>query len=221
MHVLLVEDDELIARGVCAGLAFAEFTVDHVSTLSQAEAALDVFHTDVIILDLSLPDGDGLAALKRWRREGLLTPVLILTARDAVPDKVAGLSAGGDDYLPKPFDLDELIARLHALHRRTQGRAESRIQHGNIEFDPVARQVWKDGKPITLPRRELTLLETLFNARGTLLSNEQLKERLYGFDTEVESNAINVHIHHLRRKLGNHIVETVRGVGYRLGPATP
>ncbi|SRR5690554_586701 len=218
MHVLLVEDDELIARGIRAGLELADVTVDHVTTLSQASTALDLFHTDVVLLDLSLPDGDGLEALKQWRRNGLLTPVLILTARDAVPDKVAGLSAGGDDYLPKPFDVDELIARLHALHRRTQGRAQSRIQHGNIEFDPVARQVWQDNKPITLPRRELVLLETLFNARGTLLSNEQLKERLYGFDTEVESNAINVHIHHLRRKLGNHIVETVRGVGYRLGP---
>jgi len=218
MHVLLVEDDELIARGIRAGLELADVTVDHVTTLSQASTALDLFHTDVVLLDLSLPDGDGLEALKQWRRNGLLTPVLILTARDAVPDKVAGLSAGGDDYLPKPFDVDELIARLHALHRRTQGRAQSRIQHGNIEFDPVARQVWQDNEPITLPRRELVLLETLFNARGTLLSNEQLKERLYGFDTEVESNAINVHIHHLRRKLGNHIVETVRGVGYRLGP---
>jgi len=217
MHVLLVEDDELIARGIRAGLELADVTVDHVTTLNQASTALELFHTDVILLDLSLPDGDGLDTLKHWRREGLLTPVLILTARDAVPDKVAGLSAGGDDYLPKPFDLDELIARLHALHRRTQGRAQPRIQHGNIEFDPVARQVWQDNKPISLPRRELVLLETLFNARGTLLSNEQLKERLYGFDTEVESNAINVHIHHLRRKLGNHIVETVRGVGYRLG----
>lgn len=219
MHVLLVEDDELIARGICAGLELADITVDHVPTLSQANTAVELFHTDVIVLDLSLPDGDGMDALKRWRREGLLTPVLILTARDAVPDRVAGLSAGGDDYLPKPFDLDELIARLHALQRRTQGRAESRIQHGNIEFDPAARQVWQGGEPITLPRRELVLLETLFNARGTLLSNEQLKERLYGFDTEVESNAINVHIHHLRRKLGNNIVETVRGVGYRLGTA--
>lgn len=218
MHVLLVEDDELIARGIRAGLELADVTVDHVTTLSQASTALELFHTDVILLDLSLPDGDGLETLKHWRRDGLLTPVLILTARDAVPDKVAGLSAGGDDYLPKPFDLDELIARLHALHRRTQGRAQPRIQHGNIEFDPVARQVWQNSEPITLPRRELVLLETLFNARGTLLSNEQLKERLYGFDTEVESNAINVHIHHLRRKLGNHIVETIRGVGYRLGP---
>src|SRR5699024_684588 len=217
MHVLLVEDDDLIARGISAGLELADITMDHVGTLSHAQAAFENFHTDVIILDLSLPDGDGLSALKKWRGAGLTTPVLILTARDAVPDKVAGLSAGGDDYLPKPFDLDELIARLHALHRRTQGRAQPRIQHGNIEFDPVARQVWQDNKPISLPRRELVLLETLFNARGTLLSNEQLKERLYGFDTEVESNAINVHIHHLRRKLGNHIVETVRGVGYRLG----
>lgn len=218
MHILLVEDDDLIARGICAGLGLADFTVDHVATLNQANAALEIFHTDVIILDLSLPDGDGLDALKNWRRQGLLTPILILTARDAVPDKVAGLSAGGDDYLPKPFDLDELIARLHALQRRTQGRAQPKIQHGNIEFDPVARQVWQHNEPITLPRRELTLLETLFNARGTLLSNEQLKERLYGFDTEVESNAINVHIHHLRRKLGNQIIETIRGVGYRLGP---
>lgn len=218
MHILLVEDDDLIARGICAGLALADITVDRVATLSQADSALKTFHTDVIILDLSLPDGDGLNALKNWRRQGLLTPILILTARDAVPDKVAGLSAGGDDYLPKPFDLDELIARLHALQRRTQGRAQPRIQHGNIEFDPIARQVWQNNNPISLPRRELTLLETLFNARGTLLSNEQLKERLYGFDTEVESNAVNVHIHHLRRKLGNQIVETIRGVGYRLGP---
>src|SRR5699024_11948462 len=138
MHVLLVEDDELIARGIRAGLELADVTVDHVTTLSQAGTALELFHTDVILLDLSLPDGDGLETLKHWRRDGLLTPVLILTARDAVPDKVAGLSAGGDDYLPKPFDLDELIARLHALHRRTQGRVQPRIQYCNIEFITMA-----------------------------------------------------------------------------------
>lgn len=217
MHVLLVEDDALIARGIQAGLKLSDIIVDHVETLSQAQAALDVFHTDVIILDLSLPDGDGLTALKQWRNNGLNTPVLILTARDAVPDRVAGLSAGGDDYLPKPFDLDELIARLRALQRRNQGRATPVIQHGNVEFDPVARQARLNGEPVDLPRRELTLLETLLNARGTLLSTEQIKERLYGFDTDVESNAINVHIHHLRRKLGSNIVETVRGLGYRLG----
>lgn len=218
MHVLLVEDDDLIARGIAAGLTFADITMDHVGTLSHAQAAFESFHTDVIILDLSLPDGDGLTALKKWRDNGLQTPVLILTARDAVPDKVAGLSAGGDDYLPKPFDLDELIARLRALHRRHQGRASSLIEHGDLVFDPVARQVWLGEQTIDLPRRELILLETLLGARGTLLSNEQLKERLYGFDTEVESNAVNVHIHHLRRKLGSSIVETVRGLGFRLGP---
>ncbi|HLR17158.1 MAG TPA: response regulator [Alcanivoracaceae bacterium] len=221
MHVLLVEDDELIARGIGAGLALADITMDHVASLSHAHAALESFHTDVMILDLSLPDGDGLQALKKWRANGLQTPVLILTARDAVPDRVAGLSAGGDDYLPKPFDLDELIARLRALHRRHQGRAQSLITHGELRFDPVARQVWLGENSIDLPRRELILLETLLNARGTLLSNEQLKERLYGFDTEVESNAVNVHIHHLRRKLGSHIVETVRGLGFRLGPEHP
>jgi len=218
MHVLLVEDDDLIARGISAGLELADITMDHVGTLSHAQAAFENFHTDVIILDLSLPDGDGLSALKKWRGAGLTTPVLILTARDAVPDKVAGLSAGGDDYLPKPFDLDELIARLHALHRRNQGRASRTIQHGELVFDPEARQVWLGGQPIDLPRRELILLETLLSARGALLNNEQLKERLYGFDTEVESNAVNVHIHHLRRKLGSTVVETVRGLGFRLGP---
>lgn len=219
MHVLLVEDDALVASGISAGLEIEGFAVDRVATVAQADTALASLASDVVILDLGLPDGDGLTLLRRWRAAGRRVPVLVLTARDAVADRVAGLSAGGDDYLLKPFDLDELVARVNALLRRAAGFAAPVIDHGAVRFDPASRRVWRDGEPVTLTRRETALLERLLYARGTVLSGEQLKDSLYGFHAEVEGNALNVHIHHLRRKLGRTIVETVRGVGYRLGPA--
>lgn len=219
MHLLLVEDDALVASGIRSGLELEGFTVDHVATAAEADAALATLTSDIVILDLGLPDGDGLSLLRAWRAANQHIPVLILTARDTVADRVAGLSAGGDDYLLKPFDLDELIARIHALLRRASGHAASVISHGPVHFDPSSREVEYHGRPVTLTRRETALLEKLLRTQSAVLTAEQLKDSLYGFATEIEGNALNVHIHNLRRKLGRHIVETVRGVGYRLGRA--
>ncbi len=219
MHVLLVEDDALVASGICAGLATVDFVVDSVPTIKEARRALQSVHSDAVILDRGLPDGDGMQLLEEWRAAGVQTPVLILTARDAVRDRVDGLQSGADDYLIKPFDLDELVARLYALLRRAAGRASGLIRHGALTLDPAARQVSVNGEPVMLSRRELVLLEAFLYAPRSVLSASQLKDSLYGLNDDVESNALNVHIHHLRRKLGNGLIETVRGLGYRLGRA--
>jgi len=218
MHVLVIEDDDLVASGLEAGLALHHCTVDRVRTAREARAVMDQFGCDVVVLDLGLPDGDGLALLSEWRRQDVAAPVLILTARDAVEDRVKGLEAGADDYVLKPFDLDELTARLHALVRRAAGRTVSEVKHGELIVQPSSGKVMLYGKPVHLSRRELALLEKLMNARGAVLSEEQLKDGLYGMDASVESNAMNVHIHHLRRKLYRSVVITERGLGYRLGP---
>lgn len=219
MHVLLTEDNALIASGIVAGLEAQGFTVAHAATAAQADALLRTARFDLLILDLGLPDEDGLHFLQRLRRRGLELPVLILTARDAVAERVSGLQAGADDYLVKPFDLRELAARLHALLRRAAGRATHLIEHGPLTYDPAACAAFMAGKPIDLSRREQALLQALLQHPGRVLSAEQLKDAVYGLGDDVESNALNVHIHHLRRKLGNGIVETVRGLGYRLGAA--
>ncbi|EPW8859268.1 response regulator [Pseudomonas aeruginosa] len=219
MHVLLTEDDDLIASGIVAGLNAQGLTVDRVASAADTQALLQVARFDVLVLDLGLPDEDGLRLLQRLRQQGVDLPVLVLTARDAVTDRVAGLQAGADDYLLKPFDLRELGARLHTLQRRSAGRYVNVIEHGRLSYDPSTRETWLDGRPVELSRREQALLQALLNNRGRILSGEQLKDSVYGFGDEVESNALNVHIHHLRRKLGNAIVQTVRGLGYRLGPA--
>ena len=219
MHVLICEDHDLIASGIVAGLTAQGAVVDRVATASAAEALLKAAQFDVMVLDLGLPDEDGLKLLKRLRQQGQALPVLVLTARDAVTDRVAGLEAGADDYLVKPFDLRELSARLHTLLRRMAGRTVNRIEHGALCHDPSSCQTWLDGQPVDLSRREQALLQALLQHKGRVLSAEQLKDSVYGFGDEVESNALNVHIHYLRRKLGNGIVETVRGLGYRLGPA--
>ncbi|RQG55481.1 DNA-binding response regulator [Pseudomonas aeruginosa] len=218
MHVLLTEDDDLIASGIVAGLNAQGLTVDRVASAADTQALLQVARFDVLVLDLGLPDEDGLRLLQRLRQQGVDLPVLVLTARDAVTDRVAGLQAGADDYLLKPFDLRELGARLHTLQRRSAGRCVNVIEHGRLSYDPSTRETWLDGRPVELSRREQALLQALLNNRGRILSGEQLKDSVYGFGDEVESNALNVHIHHLRRKLGNAIVQTVRGLGYRLGP---
>ncbi|WP_299316130.1 response regulator [uncultured Halomonas sp.] len=217
MHVLLIEDDALVASGIQAGLTVHDFVVDHVMTVAEARSALEAVASDVVILDRGLPDGDGLDLLEEWRAAGVTTPVLVLTARDSVQDRVSGLQGGADDYLIKPFDLDELVARLQALLRRAAGRSRSLIEHGALCLDPVAREVTLDGQPVALSRRELVLLETFLQSPRSVLSADQLKDSLYGMNDEVESNALNVHIHHLRRKLGSQVIETVRGLGYRLG----
>jgi DNA-binding response OmpR family regulator len=215
MRVLLVEDDELIAHGILAGLRAHGLTADAVRTAAQAEAALLAMHCDVVILDLGLPDEDGMSLLRRLRASGMVLPVLVLTARDAVQDRIAGLRAGADDYLLKPFDLDELVARLHALLRRAAGRSVDVMEHGPLRLDPASGEVSLHGQPVVLSRRERALLTALLQARGRILSPDQLKDSLYDFNEEIESNALNVHIHHLRRKLGADVIETVRGVGYR------
>ncbi|MCR3817541.1 response regulator [Pseudomonas aeruginosa] len=210
MHVLLTEDDDLIASGIVAGLNAQGLTVDRVASAADTQALLQVARFDVLVLDLGLPDEDGLRLLQRLRQQGVDLPVLVLTARDAVTDRVAGLQAGADDYLLKPFDLRELGARLHTLQRRSAGRCVNVIEHGRLSYDPSTRETWLDGRPVELSRREQALLQALLNNRGRILSGEQLKDSVYGFGDEVESNALNVHIHHLRRKLGNAIVQTVR-----------
>lgn len=217
MHVLLIEDDLLVASGIQAGLAVYDFVVDPVATLTAARSAMASVSSDVVILDRGLPDGDGLSLLEEWREAGIDVPVLILTARDDVSDRIAGLQGGADDYLIKPFDLDELVARLHALLRRAAGRSRDKVVHGSLCVDPVSREVTMEGRSVVLSRRELVLLESFLKAPRSVLSIGQLKDSLYGMNDEVESNALNVHIHHLRRKLGRDVIETVRGLGYRLG----
>lgn len=219
MHILLIEDDALIASGITAGLRLHAMTVDHVTTAKAAKSALLASHFDILVLDLGLPDDDGMVLLKKLRERGHMLPILVLTARDAIEDRVAGLQAGADDYLLKPFDLGELVARLQALQRRTAGRSTNIVHHGALSFDPASREVTLAGIQIELSRRELALLQALLGHPKQVLTPEQVKDSLYGFEENVESNAINVHIHHLRRKLGPRIVETVRGVGYRLGEA--
>lgn len=217
MHVLLIEDDALVASGIQAGLAVYDFVVDPVTTMGEARSAMDAVSSDVVILDRGLPDGDGMLLLEEWRSAGVDIPVLILTARDAVSDRIEGLHVGADDYLVKPFDLDELVARLQALLRRAAGRSRALIEHGSLSHDPVSREVSVAGRPVSLSRRELVLLEAFLQAPRSVLTAGQLKDSLYGLNEEVESNVLNVHIHHLRRKLGSRVIETVRGLGYRLG----
>ncbi|MDT8879732.1 response regulator [Halomonas saccharevitans] len=217
MHVLLIEDDALVASGIQAGLGVYDFVVDTVGSIGEARSVMETVSSDVVILDRGLPDGDGMTLLEEWRAAGIDVPVLILTARDAVSDRIEGLHVGADDYLVKPFDLDELVARLQALLRRAAGRSRALVEHGALCLDPVSREVTVAGWPVALSRRELVLLEAFLQAPRSVLSAEQLKDSLYGMNEEVESNALNVHIHHLRRKLGSRVIETVRGLGYRLG----
>ena len=216
MRVLLVEDDALLGDGVRAGLTQHGYTVDWVRDGVAAELALRDEDFDLAVLDLGLPRQDGLAVLRKLRAAGKDTPVLILTARDTVADRVAGLDAGADDYLIKPFDLDELSARLRALTRRRAGRTSSVIRYQDLELDPAARSLTQSGQAVILTARELAIFEALMNNIGRALSKERLEEALYGWDEGVESNAIEVHIHHLRKKLGKDRIKTVRGIGYLL-----
>ena len=217
MHVLLVEDNALVASGVKAGLQLQGFGVDVVGCAAQADAAIKSSHFDVCVLDLGLPDEDGLHLLVRWRSQGLALPVLVLTARDAVDQRIEGLQTGADDYLVKPFDLHELASRLHALLRRAAGRSVDWIVLGDVQVDLAAGRARREGQSVDLSRREWALLRALLQSPGRVLNLEQLRDSLYGYSQDVESNAVNVHVHHLRRKLGADMVETVRGVGFRLG----
>jgi DNA-binding response OmpR family regulator len=217
VHVLLVEDDHLVAGGIVAGLRLHGLTVDHVASARLAQSALATSQFDICVLDLGLPDQDGIVLLTHWRAQGEEIPVILLTARDAVAHRIKGLLAGADDYMLKPFDLDELVARLHALLRRASGRTVDRIEHGGLSFTASSGEATLHGAPVDLTRRERALLRALLQRPQQILSADQLRDSVYGFETEVESNAVNVHVHHLRRKLGADVVETVRGIGYRLG----
>ncbi len=216
MRVLLVEDDAILGDGIKSGLSQVGFDVDWAQTCDDGRLAVTSNSYEALILDLGLPDESGLNLLGELRTANNPIPVLILTARDALQDKLAGFSRGADDYLVKPFELDELIARLRALVRRYHGRAGTIIQYGTIEIDPDARTISQRGMPIDLPHREFTLLEDLVENQGRVLSRSQLEQSLYGWNAEVESNAIEVHVHHLRKKLGSDLIKTVRGVGYMI-----
>ena len=217
MRVLLVEDDVLIGQGIVAGLRKHGISVRHVDTAAAAEAAQLEDTFQALILDLGLPDLEGLELMARMRRFEPELPVLVLSARDAIEHRLAGLQSGADDYLVKPFDLRELAARLHALVRRTQGRAVQSIEAGPLRLEPDSGLAWLDGEPVTLSRREVDLLVHLAAADGRWVSSDALNERLYGLGEEVSSNALSVHIHNIRRKLGAEAIETARGLGYRLG----
>ena len=199
MHILLVEDDALVASGIIAGLRLHAMTVDYVTTAKAAQSLLQMSHFDIIVLDLGLPDEDGMNLLSRLRNLGNSLPILVLTARDAIEHRIAGLQAGADDYLLKPFDLNELVARLNVLRRRMAGRSTNIIQHGPLCFDSASLEVTLDGVKVELSRRELALLQALLAHPKRVLTTEQVKDSLYGFEENVESNVINVHIPHLRR----------------------
>lgn len=214
MRILLAEDDRLLGEGIRAGLVQSGLAVDWARDGEEARLALRTGTFDAVVLDLRLPEVDGLTVLRELRAARDAVPVLVLTALDAVEDRVAGLDAGADDYLGKPFVLAELQARLRALLRRSKGQAEPLLRHGRVTLDPAARSVTLDGAPVELSPRELALLQELLVHEGRALSRAQLEEKLYGWGEELESNAVEVHVHHLRRKLYPELIQTVRGVGY-------
>lgn len=214
MRILLVEDDPILGDGIRAGLRQDGYTVDWITDGTQAGSALKDNVFDLLVLDLNLPGRSGLEILRELRARNNPTPVLILTARDTVEDRVKGLDAGSDDYLVKPFDLDELLARIRALLRRSQGRTQPTITHQNLELDPAAHAVSLNNKPVELSNIEFLILHNLLESRGKVLSRQRLEESLYGWTKDIDSNTIEVHIHHLRKKLGATLIRTIRGVGY-------
>jgi len=221
MRILLVEDDALLGDGVRAGLMQAGFAVDWVKDGVAGELALAGEPYDAVVLDLGLPRLSGLDLLRRARAAHNRVPVLVLTARDTVPERISGLDAGADDYLIKPFDLGELQARLRALLRRGGAAVEPVLIHGALRLDPAARSVTWDGAAVELSAREFALLHVLMRSAGRVLSKAQLEEKLYGWGDEVESNTVEVYIHHLRRKLAGDLIRTVRGVGYMMPSSEP
>ncbi|MEK8050885.1 response regulator [Ideonella sp. DXS22W] len=221
MRILLAEDDALLGDGLRAGLRQLGFQVDWVRDGLAAERELRAEPYAAAVLDLGLPRRDGLDVLAAIRQAGITLPVLVLTARDAVPDRIRGLDTGADDYVVKPIDLHELAARLRALVRRSAGAPQEQLRVQDIALDPAARSVTQAGQPVALAPREHDLLHALMLAAGRVLSREQLEQQLYAWGQEVESNAIEVHIHHLRRKLGGAAIRTVRGVGYLMPRERP
>jgi len=216
MRILLVEDDELLGDGIATGLKQRNNVVDWVKDGIAAEQSLDVEEFDLVILDLGLPRKDGLQVIQSIRKKENHTPVLILTARDSTDDKIKGLDAGADDYMVKPFDLDELEARIRALHRRNSGSSSSVIVRGNLELDPASHIASLDGEPLNIPRREFALLQKLLENQGKVVPRDTLSNSLYGWGDEVDSNTLEVHIHNLRKKLGTKTIRTIRGIGYMI-----
>lgn len=216
MRILLIEDDAMIGKAVRQGLVQAGFAVDWALDGRAAELSLASGVYDLCILDLGLPKKDGMALLAALRSKGDAMPVLIASARDTVRDRIAGLEAGADDYVLKPFDLDELVARVRALLRRHAGSGSPLLRAGKLVLDPVRKLVTQDGQPVELSATELAVLEALMQRPGAVLSREQLEESVYGWGQEIGSNAIEVHLHHLRKKLGAALIKNVRGVGYRV-----
>ncbi|MGI4812342.1 MAG: response regulator [Janthinobacterium lividum] len=214
MRVLLAEDDDLIGSGVEIGLRQAGFTVDWTRDGAAANLALKTTTYELILLDLGLPGMSGMELLKKLRAAGKNTPVLLLTAKDTVPDRVEGFESGADDYVGKPFDLTELVVRCRSLLRRAQGRGIELIRHGDLVVDPAAQTVVKANVPVTLTARERAVLMQLLSHQGIPQSRARLEESLYGWQKEIESNAIEVHISNLRKKLGTDLIRTVRGIGY-------
>ncbi len=217
MRILLIEDDTILGAAVRDQIAADGHSVDWVGRLDAAGDALRVAPFDLVLLDLMLPDGRGIGFLKARRAQGDVTPVIILTALDQVSDRIEGLNAGADDYLVKPFDLAELSARIGSVARRYSGNPNPLIVHGPLEVDLAARSILRDGRPVQLTAREWVLFEAFLSRPGQILSKAQLEDKLYAFDSGVESNAIEVHVSRLRKKLGAAVIETERGLGYRLG----
>lgn len=221
MRILLVEDDRLLGDGLQAGLRQAGYAVDWLRDGEAAVAALATESFTAVVLDLGLPRRDGLSVLHWLRNRHDATPVLILTARDQLQDKIHGLDLGADDYMVKPFDLDEVTARLRAVVRRAHGRPEPLLTLGAVELNPAARSVMRAGQPVELTPREFDLLHLLLQHADRVLSRRSIEEQLYTWDDAVDSNALEVHIHHLRRKLGTELIRTVRGIGYMATAAAP
>jgi len=217
MRILLVEDDALLGDGIKKSLGHLGFTVDWMRDGKQGENALVGEDYAAVVLDVGLPEQDGLTLLSSVRAKGLLTPILILTARDEKLDKLKGFNLGADDYVIKPIDMEELAARLRALIRRSAGRASARIQVGSVEIDPDTRQAWHEGKLVELSAKEFAVLELLVQNTGRVMTRAQLEQSLYGWGDSADSNTIEVFIHHLRKKLGSSFIQTLRGIGYTVG----
>ncbi|WP_028168871.1 response regulator [Bradyrhizobium elkanii] len=220
MRILVVEDDSVLADGLKVGLGLYGATLDVVATCTDGQAALATDEFDAVVLDLMLPDGSGLDLLTSLRAKGHRIPVLLLTALDEVSDRIKGLDAGADDYVGKPFDLDELAARVRAISRRQQGRASPYVSHNGVTLDVARLTASVDGTVISLSRREFAILSALMDRPGIVLSKSDLEARLYGWQEEIESNTVEVHVHKLRSKIGRSKIETLRGIGYRMRPAS-
>ena len=220
MRILVVEDDPMLGEGIVEGLKQHNYAVDLIPDGKHAEMALDTEPYDAVVMDIGLPSKDGVSIVKSIRTKGNHVPVLLLTARDTVGDRVQGLDSGADDYLTKPFDLTELLARMRALVRRSVGRTDPKIKFDALELDPAAQTLTINGDFVKLSRREFALLECLLENLGKVVSKTKLVEKLYGWDEEVDSNTLEVHIHNLRKKIGNQYIKTIRGVGYIVQKST-